>query len=243
MKTLILAAIASVGFAASSYAATQVPLRAGFDDTDFRTLCAAGGGGNQGCETAVVQIRGGDGDGGGAAESELVIQDFAPNASGDLKPVNREAIGFALADETSYRFKVEFIAAKDKIKLNFGGTKIEAIETLTGFETLFIRTNGRDEAGDVVLSDLKVNGLALDPLSGRPGYVAITDFDLSRNLLITGEATFDFFGGRRPNSSPIAEFKFTDVAFDAAPVPLPAGLPLLLAGLGALGVAKRFKKA
>jgi hypothetical protein len=246
MKPLILATFATFGLAAGAQAATNVPLPAGFGDASFRALCGEGGGGSQGCEQAVIQILGGDGDGGGRATDELRVQDLAPNADGDLKPSNSAFAQFAYNDLESYAFNIAFNAANDTLTFVFDIDNVVGTETLVGsealdgFSTLFIRTNGRSPQGDVTLSNLVVDGLSVGSLTGRPGYIAVTDLDANDDFAISGNVAFAF-GTGVPRSSPLAEFKFTDYTFDAAPVPLPAGLPLLLAGLGAFGVARRFR--
>lgn len=70
---------------------------------------------------------------------------------------------------------------------------------------------------------------------------------------IRPDQQLSYFNGRDPNGA-WSLFIYDDaggdrghmhgwsLTFDATPVPLPAGLPLLLAGLGAFGIMKRRKK-
>ena len=68
-----------------------------------------------------------------------------------------------------------------------------------------------------------------------PGGSAVVSFD---NGIVDGFA-FDLTPTADNNSSP---YIYSGSSTDVAPVPLPAGLPLLLAGLGAFGLVRRARR-
>lgn len=242
-----LAAAICLGAGASG-AATLVALPAAFDagtvdaDLAFNDLCAANGGGPFGCETALVQFRGGDGAGGGRAERELKLIDVV-TVGGTARQAAAEETDFTHANGAARAFSITFDAAAKRLAVDFAGTTLSAPESLDGFETLVLRARAGTRGG-VFVTDLVVNGVPVPDLSvgqgaaDRRAYLALTGFDPSEPFAMTGNATFAFpAGGRRPNSAVIFEAKFTDVAL--APVPLPAAGLLLLGALGCAAALRR----
>ena len=98
-----------------------------------------------------------------------------------------------------------------------------------GVNRLFATDNLNDGAGslELLFTDTSEN------LSGVPGDV---DLDLS-----DGAAQTSLFGEANANLAELKDYRRDNVVFadQVAPIPLPAGLPLLAAGLGALALHKR----
>ncbi|WP_308916924.1 choice-of-anchor W domain-containing protein [Jannaschia sp. LMIT008] len=232
MKILGIAA-ALVLCGGSAFGATQVNFPASYGDAQFRAECGANGNGTQGCETAVAQVLGGDGEGGGQRFNELKLVDVVGGVV-QGQPAGTQA-QFDLANQ-SYRFSLDFDASTDILSLTFGGTTITRSDDLAGTRSLFIRN--RNDRGSVSVSNLMLGGMSLDGLPGSgTNYTAIGGVDFTSGFSLTGDIAFDFTGSNKtPNAATIVEFKFTDL--DVAPIPLPAGGLLLLGGLGALGAMR-----
>lgn len=100
----------------------------------------------------------------------------------------------------------------------FGSTGIEVV--------------GRFAAGGTISQALTFDGIASDDGAADFQSFALTGFEGLSSATISGSG-----GGLNGYS-----FGFDDLVVEAAaiaPVPLPAGLPLLVAGLGALGLLRR----
>jgi hypothetical protein len=240
MKTTILATIAALGLSgAASAAVAPLGLPAGFGDAEFNTACARGGASNRACETAVVELRGGDGAGRG--QTELKIEDIA-QGSGAVTAVTETNFGYASG--TPFEFELLFDAAADLLSFGIdGGPSISQAEDLAGASSVFIRLrDGR--FGALALSNLLVNDtLALPDLAGEGvSYLALGGFDADVDFKLTGTGQFDLDGSRsNVGSNLAAQVKFTDL--DVAPIPLPAAGWLLLAGVGGLGAMGARRRA
>ena len=105
---------------------------------------------------------------------------------------------------------------------------------------LYVPVVSRGADGDAILFDFAFSGGAFDdPLAG------LVAFGIEQVRIRTDAPSFRV--GAASLGLGIATFGVTDApvapgALVPAPIPLPAGLPLLLAGLGALGLAARRRR-
>lgn len=142
-----------------------------------------------------------------------------------------------LVDQTVNGGSVEFAVESDKnnvVDLGEGFT-LDSLtaSTLTWTSQLPGGNNTgnlyNDLSGEVVLEvgDQAYVGARLTPAGDQP--VGYAFFDVTRGSVIVNSYTYNFGGGvTTPGGVP-----------PIAPIPLPAGLPLLLAGLGGFAVLRR----
>lgn len=164
------------------------------------------------------------------------------------------------------------IAASDPAFAALGITNITASGGRDGFGIRpgTGRSLGLTSSGDLALFDPGTGDVSIDTVTFGFGS-AITQFGIAFSdqnfsgrpvTFSLGGTPVDTFSLSTPNSANLNTFFFeTTAAFDSitldlngvyideihvagiAPVPLPAGLPLLIAGLGGLGLAARKKKS
>lgn len=191
-------------------------------------------------EIAVGELRGGNARTNGTFEADL---------RGDGRRAERQ---FAWAQNVKTAFRFDYFAGPDELTLTLGEGEdaVRSVQTGLGIgdtRTLFVRARSDvrgDTAGSTVISGLTFNGRFLDVVSpieamgDEQAWAKIQGDEFASDFKITGNITFDFPGDTTPNSAFASQFKFTDVEAPA-PVPVPAAGALLLAGLGALGAARR----
>ncbi len=201
-------------------------------DGDFTTACSEGGY-TLACEDGVAEIRGGNGSASG--DQEMNVR--TPSGGTGFSGVNGQ---YDLVSGEVLDLEVAYDATLGALSLDLGGTEISVAADLSEVDTLYIRNSSRG-GGSLTLTDLMLDGFSLGSVTDEGvNYIVVSDFDFSSSFSLTGLATFTFGAGDRLGSNLAAQFKFTDLV---APVPLPASLALMLAGLGILGAARARKKA
>ncbi len=181
--------------------------------------------------------------------------DFAPGAGGDVFALNAGAFG--VTDPLSFQSGVfgnpgqADVGADDPdgVPSNRDASR----NARTSLEAIAANTEG-DRAGFFLYwtEGLGVNRLfATDTLDDPDGTLELLFTDTSENLsgipgdvdldLSHGAAQTRLFAEANANPAELKDYGRDNVVFadQVAPVPLPAGLPLLAAGLGALALHKR----
>lgn len=105
---------------------------------------------------------------------------------------------------------------------------------LTGYNLSTAAISGRwgtDNSGRAVLNGTEIATVG--------DFQSLSDFDYAGSAFVAGSNTLTFIAS---NVTGPAAFRAA-LEVEAAPVPLPAGLPLVLAGLAALGIAGRKRAA
>lgn len=247
MKTAFLAACFAAGLTTAASAASFIALpQPGetFGDSGFNTLCAAsdagaGGAGNQSCEVAVGELRGGSGT--VAGDWEVGVQ----SPPGVPQNVQQTAWGNGVANPFSFGYS----AATNMLSLTAGGVTSTAGADLSGATSMFIRARSNDDArgmGSMALTGLSIGGMALPDVIPAAGggdgaaYLQVFDIDWAADWVLEGVATLSWDGATIPSGSRLgANFKVTNLA----PVPLPAAAWLLIGGVGVLAAASRRRRA
>lgn len=129
---------------------------------------------------------------------------------------------------------------------------VDVVHEFAGFDTmgpamgpavLSIRYGGWTGAGDAVIDlAFSFNGTLLSPVTMSSGAYfsdpASTTYDVS-TLIVSGLNTLSVLGTLTSGGASTFAVGELSLEFDAATVPLPAALPLLLVGLAGLGIARR----
>lgn len=231
-----------VGLATPTLALTATSFSGG--DGAFNALCAVGNGrgsGNQKCEFAIGEMRGGDR--AGSAEWEVDARDITDGNAGP------NAGQFDWGNGTATSFVFSFLSGTLSLSVDDGTSSVTSSRMdvdLGGTASLFIRTRseGGDNPGTVSLSNMSLNGMALPDLSAPgvgsdgAGYLQVSGIDWTSNWTLQGDTTFAWSNELPRGSRMNVNFKLTDIA----PIPLPAAGWLLFAGLGGLGVLARRRR-
>ncbi|MEM6974450.1 MAG: choice-of-anchor W domain-containing protein [Pseudomonadota bacterium] len=215
-------------------------------DFGFSEVCARGsaaGTGNQACELAVGELRGGNNALGG--DWEIGVQDppgtardvqgfVWSNASGrSPEPVLPFILSFDRSEDAN--------GGDDILRLTVGTTTSATrpfADGLAGMETMFIRARSEGPDDRIELLNMAFNGLPVgDLLYQGPGssgaaYIILGGVDFSSDWTLTGAERTVWQGASIPSASRLdVNFKLTDAPV-AMPVPGTGWLLLSALGLG-----------
>ena len=195
-----------------------------------------------------------------AAQIDFTTSDFAstfPQAGDPASTANVTIGGVEFTITASARGTDGFRQSFDDTGLSFGlpGNGMTQISIVADSDVTYTDITGEDRTNtqfsEPQLGDLLLDGVVVEDNFSFADSFATLNFD---DISVTAGQTFvvaaDFSPPQTYLYNPIfALFVLGSLGFEVAdepvdpttPVPLPAGLPLLLAGLGALGIAKRRK--
>lgn len=227
-----------------SAAIVAVPVFQKNGDFEFNDACKQGKAnetGNQACEFAVGELRGGNNARSG--DWEVGVQ----NPPGKPVDVKHVTWGNGVAEA----FTFSYVSASETLSLAIKDVTSTATDVnLEDMLSMFIRTRSKVVPGKTVtLSNMLLNGFRIPDLgasgagSSGAGYLQVSGINWSADWKLTGAVTFAWDSKSMPSGSKLnVNFKLTDIdalrspisPMDTTAVPLPGTLWLLLAGLGAM---------
>lgn len=220
MSRLLAAAIATVMGATP---ASALPVLSFESDTNiFQDTCTD-------CEIAVAQGRSGNNDTNNPLSGDWEINLAADGNAGD----NRQF------DWTDTPTAFSLTKTGTNLVFDIGGFKDSETFELSGLRSIAIRARGETD-GAVKLTDLSFATHVLPDIdttgaTGNVSWIWFNVADSSADWTLSGNALLGNGTGRTSNQA--FQIKLTDIGV----VPLPAGMWLLLSGVGGLGLLRRIK--
>jgi hypothetical protein len=163
---------------------------------------------------------------------------------------NRVGQHYTWASPGAFNFTFTVDLANNRISSSLPGattlTRAYAADPVINAFRIFVRDDATAvngvQAGDIWLTNLVVNGTSLGTVTtkGQTGFNAFTVTGVDVGTLYTLSGTINLFG-TMSTSQEANRIEIT--AGYVPPIPVPAALPLLLAGLGGLVVVARRRKA